>query len=235
MSMQSVTCLHVERVSATVVAMSTIGARIRAARLAKGLTQAQVSTATGFGVTRISDIERDRYEVPDGRTFLKLSEALGVSLDELFSGPRPAPRELGEWKLLAELDQAVAAIEEPDARRLAEDRLNAFVRRAAATLELLHEVVDRLPLNLTVTPDALSDLLRQARTGQSDSHQPGESVVPASARILEDQRRERDDQLAEKIKEAASALFQIATALQPEAVGAASDRAASKRRHRKAG
>lgn len=79
-----------------------------------------------------------------------------------------------------------------------------------------------------------NDLTRHTGTGQRTPHQPGESDVPASARVLEDRRR-RDEQLAEKIKEAASALFQIATSLQTEVGGATQSKTRGQRGHRKAG
>ena len=65
--------------------MDTIGARIRAARKAKGLTMKQLHDLTGLSTGNISDIENERY-TPSVAALVPLKQALGCSVDWLLSG-----------------------------------------------------------------------------------------------------------------------------------------------------
>lgn len=59
-----------------------IGGRIRALRMERGMTQAQLAEAAGVGVTHISHVETGNG-IPSLQTFLDIVNALGCSADEL--------------------------------------------------------------------------------------------------------------------------------------------------------
>ena len=59
-----------------------IGNRIRAVRMEKKMTQAQLAEAVGVGVTHISHIETGNT-IPSLQTLLDIINALGCSADEL--------------------------------------------------------------------------------------------------------------------------------------------------------
>lgn len=61
-------------------------------RLAKGLTQAALARAMGVDQSVISDWETGRSSPSSGR-LPRLAELLGVTIDQLFSGPEEAPGE----------------------------------------------------------------------------------------------------------------------------------------------
>jgi DNA-binding XRE family transcriptional regulator len=62
----------------------TLGARVRAARKARGLTQAQLGAAAGFDQAVISKLERGRHE-PRIDTLSRIAEALGTSVGSLLA------------------------------------------------------------------------------------------------------------------------------------------------------
>lgn len=67
--------------------MLTIANNIRKIRKEKGLTQVQVSKATGFTQSRVAEYETERYK-PENITLgaaINLANALGCTLDELFT------------------------------------------------------------------------------------------------------------------------------------------------------
>lgn len=59
-----------------------LGERLRSYRLLKEMTQADLSKVTNIPQTTISDLERDKY-IPNIDVLIKLTQALGVSLQEL--------------------------------------------------------------------------------------------------------------------------------------------------------
>ena len=67
--------------------LQAFGRNVRAARLAKGWTQEDLSAATGLATVQISRVERGRREVRL-TTLLRLRDALGVSADALLEDPR---------------------------------------------------------------------------------------------------------------------------------------------------
>lgn len=70
--------------------MSTFADRVREARVAKGLTQKGLASASGLSQTTISDIERGRNS--SSADIVSLSRALGVSAEWLADG-KPAKEE----------------------------------------------------------------------------------------------------------------------------------------------
>lgn len=62
-----------------------IGARLKAIRTSKGITQEQLSEMVGINPKYLSSIERGK-ENPTLNTFLKLAETLNAGLYEIFSG-----------------------------------------------------------------------------------------------------------------------------------------------------
>jgi transcriptional regulator with XRE-family HTH domain len=65
--------------------MTTMGQRIRQLRRDRGMTQAQLSEATGLRIESISRLENDKYP-PTPRTVRDLARALGVAESELEPG-----------------------------------------------------------------------------------------------------------------------------------------------------
>ena len=91
--------------------MATIGQRVRAARVAATLSQAQLAQRVGVAQAAISRIERDETRDPGVLIVAGIARALDLSLDELVEGnvlaraPRPS------------LEERVAALEDALARR----------------------------------------------------------------------------------------------------------------------
>jgi Predicted transcriptional regulators len=69
--------------------MKSFGDRLRAARIATGMTQEQLGFALGVTKASVSAWENGR-ETPGFRLLPALRKALGRSLDELVCGPDPA-------------------------------------------------------------------------------------------------------------------------------------------------
>ena len=69
--------------------MKSFGDRLRAARIAAGMTQEQLGFALGVTKSSVSAWENDR-EAPGFRLLPVLRTALGCSLDELVMGPGAA-------------------------------------------------------------------------------------------------------------------------------------------------
>jgi DNA-binding XRE family transcriptional regulator len=59
---------------------------IRPIRREKGLTQADLSAATGLPLTTIARIDSNPCAMPRLETAVRISRALGVDVEELFSG-----------------------------------------------------------------------------------------------------------------------------------------------------
>jgi transcriptional regulator with XRE-family HTH domain len=90
------------------------GARLRAARDRRGMTQAQLAEVTGAYPSQISNYENGE-KIPEGETMVALADALDVSLDELARGtPREEPDEVRDVRLRA----SVRELEELHDRRL---------------------------------------------------------------------------------------------------------------------
>ncbi len=63
----------------------TTGTRIRAAREAAGLTQAELARRAGMSRAQLHQLETDwRGRVPDVRTVRKLADELGVAWADLY-------------------------------------------------------------------------------------------------------------------------------------------------------
>lgn len=85
------------------------GARLRAARDRRGMTQAQLAEAIGAYPSQISNYENGE-KVPEGETMVALSDALDVSLDELARGtPREEPDEVRDVRLRASVRELEAS------------------------------------------------------------------------------------------------------------------------------
>jgi len=72
-----------------VIDMNSFGDRLRAARIAAGMTQEQLGFALGVTKSSVSAWENER-ETPGFRLLPSLRTALGTSLDELVCGPAVA-------------------------------------------------------------------------------------------------------------------------------------------------
>lgn len=104
-----------------------LGARIKALRDARGLTQQELAEKVGFGLDYTSSIERGRKGATIA-TLAKFAAALGVTLSELFLGvDKPLPKEMkrletalagkspdAQQKILRILADALNLAKEPD-------------------------------------------------------------------------------------------------------------------------
>ena len=72
-----------------------IGGRIRATRLARGLTLGQVAAAAGLTEGFVSKLERDQVS-PSVASLVSVCEALGLKVGELFDAPDSAIVRAGE-------------------------------------------------------------------------------------------------------------------------------------------
>ncbi len=79
-----------------------IGARVRAVREGRALTQQEVAERSGLGPEQISRIENGRRR-PRAKTLRRLAEALGVAVEYLTTGRSPADetRDAGAGAALA--------------------------------------------------------------------------------------------------------------------------------------
>ena len=68
--------------------MSIIGARIRAARVAKNMSQAELADKANISLPHISDIELGKNKMFLA-SFIRIIEALGVSADEILRADVP--------------------------------------------------------------------------------------------------------------------------------------------------
>lgn len=65
----------------------SVGATIRAARLAAGISLAALSQASGISKGYLSQIENDRVGSPTGAVLSSIARALGTSVDSLIGPP----------------------------------------------------------------------------------------------------------------------------------------------------
>lgn len=96
----------------TLIAMRSVGENIREQRNRLGMTQEELGALTRFGVTRISDLERNRYRQPDTKTLVALAQALGCSIDDLLFGPEEEYRKLvAEWPIFQYLRERFSELQ----------------------------------------------------------------------------------------------------------------------------
>lgn len=99
--------------------LNEIGQRIREARQAAGLTQADVAFAAGIGTSHISDIERGKKQMSI-LTFCKIIEAIRVSADSILRPDVPSVNYLYQEEFselfkdctAAELDSLLKIVQE---------------------------------------------------------------------------------------------------------------------------
>ncbi len=92
--------------------VATIGARIREARAAASLSQAELAQRVGVAQAAISRIERDETQDPGVLIVAGIAKALGLTLDQLVEGqvmPR-APRRSIEERVAQLEDEMVIAL-----------------------------------------------------------------------------------------------------------------------------
>lgn len=192
--------------------MRTVGENVRELRNRRGFTQPELGALTKLGVTRISDIERNRYKNPDTTTLITIAEALGCSIDDLLFGPEDELRDaVLEWPLFDFLKRDLTDVQpypESDKWKTLMIAYETIVTRATRlakavgifqkTLGLDNILLDmpdialpRIPEEPSEQPHTRNDLVRHTSTGQIDSPpEPGESDVPASDRRIEDLERQ---------------------------------------------
>lgn len=65
--------------------MGDLGSRLRELRKQKGMKQKDLALMAGISGSYLSDIEVGRTD-PSVKTLFKLSEALGITMEEIFKG-----------------------------------------------------------------------------------------------------------------------------------------------------
>ena len=111
--------------------MKIFGDRLRAARIAAGMTQEQLGFALGVTKSSVSAWENDR-ETPGFRLLPALRTTLGSSLDELICGPTVAP---AGWESIKEMPEIYVG--NVDERSLLVRYRALPPKRRQAVLELL--------------------------------------------------------------------------------------------------
>lgn len=115
--------------------MSKIGKQLRRFRLERGLTHRDLAREVGITETAVSNIERDKSE-PNGDTWEKLADALGVKMDDLREPREPvSPSDLeaklmdaakraqgGDASALAEMRRLYSQLGQADAARVESER-----------------------------------------------------------------------------------------------------------------
>jgi transcriptional regulator with XRE-family HTH domain len=77
--------------------MSSLGQRIRAARLSYGMSQAELARRVHISRTSMNDIEQDRTADPGFSIVERIAKALGIRLEKLTEEDTHAPsRATGE-------------------------------------------------------------------------------------------------------------------------------------------
>ncbi len=92
--------------------VATIGARVRKARAAANLSQADLAQRVGVAQAAISRIEREQTQDPGVLIVAGIAKALGLTLDQLVEGhamPR-APRRSAEERVARLEDEMVVAL-----------------------------------------------------------------------------------------------------------------------------
>jgi tetratricopeptide (TPR) repeat protein len=144
------------------VSLDELGARIKAARLAAGLTQTQLG-APEVTVSYVSRIEAGRRR-PDPRVLDAFALRLGISVGDLLSGPAPAdPQEarlsvdfvalsleLGD--AADALDQAERLLIDPEVPATFHERLQFLRGRALEALGRLEDAVESYEELLAASP-----------------------------------------------------------------------------------
>src|SRR5678816_3240652 len=81
------TCLNVSQPDSMLALVASVGDNIRNLRKRAGYkTQGAFAAALGLPQPRVSDMENNRYEIPETPSLLKIAKLLQVSLDEILSG-----------------------------------------------------------------------------------------------------------------------------------------------------
>lgn len=101
--------------------------KLKQARSQKGLTQGQLSKKTGVDIQRLSKYERG-VQVPTTEVIVKISDALGVSLDYLLkSGKNTVVGQIQDAELLKHVIQ-VDSLPDKD-RGILKEILEAFIKK----------------------------------------------------------------------------------------------------------
>ena len=140
----------------------TIGRRIRALRVARGMTLDDLGAVLGRAASQISVIENGRRELRLGEV-QRLARALGTSVDDLLSPEPPDPRSALEIALAraqrGPLYRSLGLPDLPIRRSLSDE--------AIATVLGLHDELERIHAERAATPEearrANTELRRQMR------------------------------------------------------------------------
>jgi len=116
--------------------VATVGQNLQKLRERAGFAnQTALARAAGMSLSQVSDVEADRYHLPDTKTLLKLAKALRCSVEEILEEVDPAYSSmLRESGLLRE-----TADEEALAHRLPEDDELAGVSSQTSVIPVVRE------------------------------------------------------------------------------------------------
>lgn len=219
-----------------------IGKNIKRLRHRADMTQLQLAEKTGFGVTRISDLERDRYEAPDTTTLETLASALNATLDELlvdeafYDELTTAEEIAATWPFMVSFREVIEKTDAPPKRKAVwEAYYDTILRRAGTFIMAFNHGVASWE---TVTKERFPGRDLICPPGTPTSALPpkkGESDVPASAREIDRLQEERDDYRT-RLREAQDAARRLVviTALSEEERAPSRARTKSSRHRRKA-
>lgn len=104
-----------------------VGARVRAIRRQRGLSQVQLAEAAQRSVETISAIERGK-SLPNSETLERFAEALGVRVQDFFSFHN-APGNVRRDTVVAEINASLIKLSDSELK-LAADLIQALVARS---------------------------------------------------------------------------------------------------------
>lgn len=90
--------------------LSTIGTRLRDARLAKSMTQGDLASAIGTSQQAVASMEKKSPAA--SKYFMKICEVLDIEYEWLVKGEKPAPGNSKSDNVDAYIDAAIDALEE---------------------------------------------------------------------------------------------------------------------------
>lgn len=142
------------------VTLPTIGENIVRLRKAAGFKkQGDFARKIGVPQSRVSDLEKDRYGLPDTATLIRVAKVLSCSIDRILNGVDPA------------YDVVIAG----DLARHASDQLSGLppaggpnVVAASSRLFELEQEIDRLRSALAQVENVAGDLVQIAKSAAAN-------------------------------------------------------------------
>lgn len=146
--------------------MDTLGQIVKAARQAKGLTQAELGKLAGMATSSVGMLESGRVDRPFPETLRKLSKALGLTMEELVAAtgqlepPSVTPDDISQERIEAEVHR-IAAIPGTQAK------MDALMQLSPALFELVEGLVYEV-----IQSSGLRPTRSAQRPQENGTHQP---------------------------------------------------------------